>query len=277
MSSKLLPFLCGGVVGVAAASVVWSVSTSPSKKPVPDIAKPVPAVEPVAEEPVPAAEAEPAAEPVPVAEAEPAEKPVPVAAAAPAAQPVSVSAEPVPAEAERPQRRGPPRWEEMTDEQREEMRQRFRKMHDEHATRVVESFVERNGLEPEDGERLFAVVDSMNERALARIQLWTDYVQVQDGARMSRDQGARMMRDLFDDLVKGYEDLDESFGTDWREKSPDFDLGQMVDPEVWGSLFRLGGAMGGPGGFGGRGPRGSGRGGPPRRGGGAPGAGGNAP
>lgn len=276
MNSRLLPFLCGGVVGAAAASAAWSLSSGPAPEPVPEIAKPVPveeATEPApVTEPVPVAESAPeTAEPVPVVE------PAPVASGAPVTEPVPVPAEPVPA-AERPQRRGPPRWEEMTDEQREEMRQRFRKMHDEHATRVVESFVERNGLEPADGERLFAVVDSMNERVLARVQLWTDYVQVEGGERMSRDQGARMMRDLLDDLVKGYEDLDESFGTEWREKSPDFDLGQMVDPEVWGSLFRLGGAMGGPGGpggFGGRGPRGPGGRGGPRRGGGN--GGGNAP
>ena len=140
-------------------------------------------------------------------------------------------------------------------------------MHDEHATRVVETFVERNGLEPDAGERVFAVVDAMNERALARIGPWTEYVQLQGAERIPRDQGAAMMRDLFDDLVKGYEELDEAFGPDWRENDPDFDLGRMVDPEVWGSLFRLGGGFGGPG------PRGPGRG----PGGGPRGPGGPAP
>ena len=270
MSSKLLPFLCGGVVGVAASSVAWSVSTPSSEKPVPDIAKPVPAAETVAEEPVTAAEAEPAEEPVPATEAEPAEKPVPVAGPAPAAQPVPVSAEPVPAEAERPQRRGPPRWEEMTDEQREEMRQRFHRMADERAQRMASSFVERNGLAESDAETLLAIADGMNERAMERIQRWTDYLQLQGASAIPKDQGARVMRDLFADLVDGYAELDEAFGTEWREKDPDFDLGQMVSPEVWGSLFRLGGGFGGPGGGGRRGPRGP-------RGPGGPGRGGPQP
>lgn len=257
------------LLGAAVASVVWAISISPAANPevrvAPPIAEPSGSAEPAAAEPdiVEPPVVEPVAEPAP-ATAMPA-----VAEMQPAPM-----APPAPGEAReegRRERRGPPRWEDMTDEQRDEMRQRFRRMHDEHATRVVESFVERNGLEPEDGERVFAVVDAMNERALARIGLWTDYVQLQGAERLPRDQGAAMMRDLFDDLVKGYEELDETFGPDWRENDPDFDLGRMVDPEVWGSLFRLGGGFGGPG------PRGPGRGFGGPRGGRGPGAGPSAP
>ena len=256
------------LLGAAVASAVWAISISPGAKSevsaTPPVAEPSGPAEPAASEP---AAAEPAAV-EPVAEPDPATAEPAAAEAQPA--PPAPMAPPAPGEAReegRRERRGPPRWEEMTDEQRDEMRQRFRRMHDEHATRVVETFVERNGLEPADGERVFAVVDAMNERALARIGLWTDYVQLQGTERLPRDQGAAMMRDLFDDLVKGYEELDETFGPDWRENDPDFDLGRMVDPEVWGSLFRLGGGFGGPG------PRGPGRG----FGGGPRGPGGPAP
>ena len=193
---------------------------------------------------------------------------------------VAAPAQPPPApgearEGERRERRGPPRWDEMTDEQREEMRQRFHRMADERAQRMADSFVERNGLAEADAETLLSIADGMNERALERIQRWTDYLQLQGATSIPRDQGARVMRDLFADLVDGYAELDEAFGTEWREKDPDFDLGQMISPEVWGSLFRLGG-MGGPGGPGGP-PgggrrRGPGRPGPRPDGGGEPGA-----
>ena len=261
MKRALVPFLCGAVIGAAAASAVWFLAPAEPVAPVPPASAPAEAAPAPAPEAVPAAPAGEAAAPA-APEAAPA-----AVAGAPAAAPAADVA-PVPpsapaAEAGRPERRGPPRWEEMTDEQREEMRQRFRRMHDENATRVVEAFVERNGLAEDGGERLFAIADAMNERALARVQLWIDYMQLQGIERLPRDRGPQLMRDLFDDLVKGYEEMDEAFGTEWREKDADFDLGMMVDPEVWGSLFRLGG-MGGPGGFG-RGPRGP-RGGGPRGG-----------
>lgn len=253
MKNQFLPFFCGLLVGAVATSAAWSFSSSAPASEGVGFAKPVPVDTVVAAEPVPAP-----AEPVP-ALAEPVPAPAEgagLAESVPAAEPPAPG-EPAPPEAERRPRRGPPRWDEMTEEQRDEMRQRFRRMHDERTTRVVDGFVERNGLAPEDGERLFAVADAMNERALARVQLWTEYVRLQGRERISRDQGAQMMRDLFDDLVKGYEELDAAFGEGWREKDPDFDLGQMVDPDVWGSLFRLGGGPGGPGG-GPRGPRGGG-------------------
>ena len=242
MKPAIPTFLCGAAVGAVAASVAWSVSSAPEPAEEAPAAAVAAAAE--AEAPAPAVEAieeAPAVEEAPAAPVAAAAEPV---AAPPAAQPTAPAAAPV-AE-NQPQRRGPPRWEDMTEEQREEMRRNFQRMHDEHATRVVDSFVERNGLAPEDGERVFAVADAMNERALARIQLWTDYLQVQGLDRIPKDQGAQIMRDLFDDLVKGYEDLDAAFGNGWREKDADFDLAQMVDPEVWGSLFRLGG-FGGPG------------------------------
>ena len=249
MKPTIPSFLCGAAVGAVAASVAWSGSSAPAPVEDAPAAAVAGAAETEAEALAPvveAVEAAPGAEEAPAALAPAAAEPVAAPpAAAPAAAPVAENP---------PQRRGPPRWEDMTDEQREEMRQRFRRMHDENATRVVDAFVERNGLTEDGGERLFGIADAMNERALARVQLWIDYMQLQGIERLPRDRGPQLMRDLFDDLVKGYEEMDEAFGTEWREKDADFDLAQMVDPEVWGSLFRLGGfagpgmRRGGPGG-----------------------------
>lgn len=265
MNRRIVPFFCGAVAGAAVTSAAWSLSAGQAEPP----AEAAPAAI-AAEEPAPAAPA-----------AEPAERPAPPAPAfdeAPApVEPAAAAGEeappPPPGEAregERRERRGPPRWEDMTDEQREEMRQRFHRMADERAQRMASSFVERNGLSEADAETLLAIADGMNERAMERIQRWTDYLQLQGASAIPKDQGARVMRDLFADLVDGYAELDEAFGTEWREKDPDFDLGQMVSPEVWGSLFRLGGGFGGPGGGGRRGPRGP-------RGPGGPGRGGPQP
>lgn len=260
MNRKLVPFFCGAVAGAAVASAAWSLSAGPAEPPAEAAPAAVAAAEPVPAEPAvpPAAESaeKPAEEPVravPSFDGVPPPEPPPAVAGAAPAQP------PAPGEAReggRPERRGPPRWEEMTDEQREEMRQRFHRMADERAQRMASSFVERNGLAEADAETLLAIADGMNERAMERIQRWTDYLQLQGASAIPKDQGARVMRDLFADLVDGYAELDEAFGTEWREKDPDFDLGQMVSPEVWGSLFRLGGGFGGPGGGGRRGPRG---------------------
>ena len=256
MKRTVIPFLCGA----AAASVVWAAATRPSTGNPPETA---PAA--AAPEPVPAAAAP---EPAAGSAENPAGKPAPAVPAfdgiPPPEEPAVVAAPPASGEAregDRPERRGPPRWDEMTDEQREEMRQRFHRMADEHAQRVADSFVERNGLAEADAETLLAIADGMNERALERIQRWTDLLDLQGANSIPRDQGARVLRDLFSDLVDGYAELDEAFGTAWREKDPDFDLGQMISPEVWGSLFRLGG-FGGPGG----GPRGPGGPGGGRRG-----------
>jgi hypothetical protein len=277
MKRILLPFLCGAV----SASVVWAAAWSMSS------GSAGPAPEPV--HAVGAAPAEESVAPAPSAAEAPAEEPALVAPAvggvpspeAPAAVEAAPAPPPPPApgearEGERRERRGPPRWDEMTDEQREEMRQRFHRMADERAQRMADAFVERNGLAEADGETLLSIADGMNERAMERIQRWTDYLELQGANAIPKDQGARVMRDLFSDIVDGYAELDEAFGTDWREKDPDFDLGQMLSPEVWGSLFRLGG-MGGPGGPGGpRGP-GGGRRGPPRGPGGPGGSGGAGP
>jgi len=265
MKRSVIPFLCGA----ALASVVWAAATRPSPGNPPEEVAPAVA----APEPAPAPAAEPAEKP--------AEKPAPEVPAfdgvPPPEEPAAVEAAPAPQppapgearEGQRPERRGPPRWDEMTDEQREEMRQRFHRMADERAQRMADSFVERNGLAEADAETLLAIADGMNERALERIQRWTDLLDLQGANAIPKDQGARVMRDLFSDLVDGYAELDEAFGTTWREKDPDFDLGQMISPEVWGSLFRLGG-FGGPGG----GPRGPGGG---RRGPRGPGGPGGAP
>ena len=270
MSPRLLPFVCGAVVGAAAASAAWTLSSSSSASSEPEPVVEAPLLEPDPD-PAPAvAAAEPAApdDGVPAFDGVP--PPGPAAAAVAATEPPpppAADAAPA-ADGNRP-RRGPPRWEDMTDEQRDEMRQRFRRMHDEHATRVIDAFVERNALQASDGEALLAIADGMNERALARIQVWSDYLQVQGRDRIPKDQAAMLMRDLFSDLADSYAEVDEAFGQDWREKDPDFDLGQMVDPEVWGAMFRLAGGFGpgggrgrGPGG--GRGPRGQGGGGAPR-------------
>jgi len=256
MNRKLVPFFCGAVAGAAVASAAWSLSAGPAEPPAEAAA--VAAAEPAPPAPEPAPAEPAAAEPTASAPATAAFEEVP-APTMPAVAEQPAPPPPAPGEAregERPERRGPPRWEEMTDEQREEMRQRFHRMADERAQRMASSFVERNGLAESDAETLLAIADGMNERAMERIQRWTDYLQLQGASAIPKDQGARVMRDLFADLVDGYAELDEAFGTEWREKDPDFDLGQMVSPEVWGSLFRLGGGFGGPGGGGRRGPRG---------------------
>ena len=132
-------------------------------------------------------------------------------------------------------------------------------MHDERMTSVVEAFVEKGGDGiTDDGGALYAAVDGMNERILSRLQLWVDYLEVQGKDRIPPDQGAQLLRDLLDEVVQGYEDVDAAYGSGWRETFPDLDLGQLIDPEVFGSMMRLGG-MGprpGPGGRGGPRPGG---------------------
>ena len=134
----------------------------------------------------------------------------------------------------------------MSEEERQEFRQRFRRMHDERLTSVVESFVEKNGLESDDGAALYDAVDGMNERILSRLQLWVDYLDSQEQARIMPDQGAQLLRDLLDEVVQGYEDIDTAYGKGWRETSPELDLGQLIDPEIFGNLMRLGGMGPGP-------------------------------
>jgi len=271
MNHRILPFLCGAVAGAVATSVVWSAMSAGPSETAPEAAA------------LSAAAPAGSAISAPEAPAEkPAEAPSPSVAAFDGASPQEEEpfaddavAPPAPGEAReergRRERRGPPRWDEMTDEQREEMRQRFRRMADERAQRMADAFVERNGLAEADGETLLAIADGMNERAMERIQRWTDYLQLQGASAIPKDQGARVMRDLFSDIVDGYAELDEAFGTAWREKDPDFDLGQMLSPEVWGSIFRLGGMGGPPGGGRRRGPGHHGGGSGPRPdGGGAP-------
>lgn len=253
MNTRIVAFACGAAAGAAAASVAWSLSLSGTR---PEAAVPEPVAEAPAEtapaasvrvpESLPEVPAD-TAEVRPDAEADPAPPPA-ADAAQEAAPPRGPSGTPGP-------ERRRPRWDEMTEAQREEMRQGFRRMHDERATRIVDEFVSRNGLGDDAGARVFAIAEEMNERAQSRIQLWTDYIQLQGRERIAPDQGARMMRDLFDDLVSGYEELDAAFGTAWRDDGAGLDLGQMVDPEVWGALFRIGGGPGGP-----RGPRPGGRG-----------------
>ncbi|MBQ6102038.1 MAG: hypothetical protein IJL06_00030, partial [Kiritimatiellae bacterium] len=254
MKRTLSTFCCGAVAGAVAASAVWSLSRDPAPAP----PAPDPASSIAETVPPPVGEA---VSGIPLPERTAADTPAPGRTPAPedgssGEEPSAPSPPPDgTVGGERRGRRGPPRWEEMSDGQREEIRQRFRRMADERAQRMADTFVERNGLAEADAETILAIADGMNELAMERIQRWTDYLQLQGADAIPKDQGARVMRDLFADLVDGYAELDEAFGAGWRENDPDFDLGQMLSPEVWGSLFRLGGGFGGPGG-GPRGPRG---------------------
>ena len=263
MKSKLLVFLLGLAVGSVAASVVWILTEDPAA----DVsANPsaAAATETAPAEPAQVAHAAPAPS-APETPAQPGDEAPPEAvlpeppdaAPAPFAPPPQTASAPPPPPSDagdEPARRGPPRWDEMTDEQRQEFRQRFRRMHDERLTQAVDSFVEKSGIETDGGEALYAAVDGMNERILSRLQLWVDYLEVQDKDRIPPDQGAQLLHDLLGDVVQGYADIDAAYGSGWRETSPEFDLGELIDPEVFGNMMRLGGM--------GRGPRG----GPPRGG-----------
>ena len=270
MKNAILSFVCGLAIGAAAASGVWFLSgsagtTKPSAAPVVAAPKAIP--------PEPAAEA--------VAAATEPETPASPEVSAPEVAEVGAEAETPPSEprprqgrggprppqagsapesdGDRPAVAGPPRWENMSEEERQEIRQRFRRMHDERLTGVVNTFVEKNGLAEDGGAALYDVVDGMNERILSRLQLWVDYLDSRNQQRIQPDQGAQLLRDLLDEVVQGYEDIDTAYGKGWRETSPELDLGELIDPEAFGNLMRLGGFGRGPGG----GPPRSPRGGPP--------------
>lgn len=71
----------------------------------------------------------------------------------------------------------------------------------------------------------------MNEQLAERIRQWADYVKQQQA--MTAETGLRMMNDLSQPVIAAYDDLDKSFGTDWREQAGEkFQMFDFINPEV---------------------------------------------
>jgi hypothetical protein len=100
------------------------------------------------------------------------------------------------------------------------------------------SFLDNLGASEEESLRFDVLIEAMNIRIGQTIDSWVDRVEQQEVVRA--EDGARLMHELTGAVVLTYDEIDRSFGPEWREKSDDrFMLVDFVDPSVADSLVEV--------------------------------------
>lgn len=170
-------------------------------------------------------------------------------------------------DAERERRRQ--EWENQTPEEREARHQeRLQRMQERAAQRLAE-FVENTGLNETQCAALEDEITYLDARLRQTAEAWA--ASIRESGSFGPDARMQLINDLSALVVDSYAGLDESLPANWREADGNFNLAQVVSPEILSPLFEaareanihpgavgsvMGTLMGGFGGMGGRGPRG---------------------
>ncbi len=100
------------------------------------------------------------------------------------------------------------------------------------------NFASNSGLKKEEIEIFDTAMEAMNIRLEYSISQWVD--KMKDKDQISSEDGVRMLNELSDALVVGYDDMDKALPAGWREKSGlDFEIMNFIDPAVAKPLVAL--------------------------------------
>lgn len=104
------------------------------------------------------------------------------------------------------------------------------------------SFLSNVAATPVQTQLFDQTVERMNQQLGERIRQWTDHVKQQK--QVTPETGVRMMHNLGDTIIAGYDDLDRALPADWRDKAgPEFQLFDFINPEVALPLAEVEGAF----------------------------------